>query len=151
MDMHPENAWVAARLAALTPTWNPDPVRARAAVDGAAPSRRRAPAYRFAAVAAVLVAVACLAPTGRALAQELWYRLFVTRITVVRMDLSKIPLDTNVRLFGGPVGAGSVADSARPIFPCTLTTSGNVAISLSACWSSSLLLVMLMLGSVVGM
>ena len=48
-------------------------------------------------------------------------------------------------------GAGSVADSARPILPWTLTTSGNVAISLSDCWSSSLLLVMLMLGSVVGM
>jgi len=115
MDMHPENAWVAARLAALAPTWNPDPVRARAAVDGAATSRRRAPAYRFAAVAAALIAVACLAPTGRALAQELWYRLFVTRITVVGMDLSKIPLDTHVGVFGGPVDAGSVAEVAAKV------------------------------------
>ena len=43
------------------------------------------------------------------------------------------------------------ADSVRPILPWTLTTSGNVAISLSRCWRSCLLLVMLMLGSVVGM
>jgi hypothetical protein len=33
-------------------------------------------------------------------------------------------------------GAGSVAVSARPIFPNTLLTSGTVAISLSVCCSS---------------
>ena len=48
-------------------------------------------------------------------------------------------------------GAGSVAVSARPILPWTLITSGKVLINLSVCWSSSLLLVTLMLGSVVGM
>ena len=128
MDMHPEHAWIAARLAGLTPTWKPDFVRARAALDRTAAPRRRAPAYRLAAAAAALVAVACLAPTGRALAQELWYRLFVTRVTVVRMDLSKIPLDTNVRMVGGPLDAGSVADvAARVGFTPELPPAGVVA------------------------
>ena len=71
MDMHPENAWVAARLAALTPTWNPNPARARAAIDRAAAPQRRAPAYRLAAAAAgALLAAVPLAPSGRALAQD---------------------------------------------------------------------------------
>jgi hypothetical protein len=48
-------------------------------------------------------------------------------------------------------GAGSVAVSARPILPCTVATSGNCLMSRSVCCSSSLLLVTLMAGSVVGM
>jgi hypothetical protein len=48
-------------------------------------------------------------------------------------------------------GAGSVAVSARPIFPWTPATSGNVLISLSVCWSSSFDFVTLIDGSVVGM
>jgi len=128
MDMHPENAWVAARLAGLTPAWKPDFVRARAALDRAAAPRRRAPAYRLAAAAAALVAVVCLVPTGRALAQELWYRLFVARVSVVRMDLSKIPLDTNVRMVGGLVEAGSVASVAAKVgFTPVLPPAGVIA------------------------
>ena len=42
-----------------------------------------------------------------------WPRLYVTRVTVVRMDLLKIPLDTNVRMVGGPLDAGSVAKHGR--------------------------------------
>jgi hypothetical protein len=128
MDMHPENAWVAARLARLTPTWTPDAVGARAALDRAAAPRRRAPTYRFAAAAAALVALVGVVPTGRALAQELWYRLFVTRVTVVRMDLSKIPLDTHVGLIGGPIDAGSVGDvRAKVGFTPALPPSGVIA------------------------
>jgi hypothetical protein len=48
-------------------------------------------------------------------------------------------------------GAGSVAVSARPIFPKVWCTSGNEAIIRSVCWSSSLALVMEMPGKVVGM
>ena len=67
MDMHPENAWVAARLAALTPDLEPEP-RAR-------PSRHRpcdhaaeaAPAYRLAAAAAaaLFAAVRSRRPAAR--------------------------------------------------------------------------------------
>jgi hypothetical protein len=129
MDMHPENAWVAARLAALTPTWNPNLARARAAIDLATTPRRRAPSFRFvAAAAAALVAAVLLAPSGRAVAQELWYRLFVTRVAVVRLDLSKIPLDTNVRQIGGPLDAASVANAAAKVgFTPVLPPAGVIA------------------------
>ena len=112
MDMHPENAWVAARLAALTPTWNPNPARARAAIDQATAPERRAPAYRLAAAAAgALLAAVLLAPSGRALAQELWYRLFVSRLQVVRLDLSRVPLDTRISTNGAGQSAASVAEA----------------------------------------
>ena len=48
-------------------------------------------------------------------------------------------------------GAGSVAVSARPIFPKTLITSGNVLRIRSVCWRSCFALVIDMPGSVVGM
>jgi hypothetical protein len=113
MDMHPENAWVAARLAALTPTWNPNPARARAAIDQATAPRRRVPAYRLAAAAAgALLAAVLLAPSGRALAQELWYRLFVSRLQVVRLDLSRVPLETKISTNGAEQSAASVAEAS---------------------------------------
>ena len=114
MDMHPENAWVAARLAALTPTWNPNPARARAAIDRATAPRRRAPAYRLAAAAAgALLAAVLLAPSGRALAQELWYRLFVTRVSrwcgsICRGCRSTRAISTN----GAGQSAASVAEAS---------------------------------------
>ena len=113
MDMHPENAWVVARLAALTPTWNPNPARARAAIDQATAPERRAPAYRLAAAAGgALLATVLLAPSGRALAQELWYRLFVSRLQVVRLDLSRVPLETKISTNGAEQSAASVAEAS---------------------------------------
>jgi hypothetical protein len=113
MDMHPENAWVAARLAALTPTWNPNPARGRAAIDRATVPRRRAPAYRLApAAAGVLLAAVLLAPSGRAVAQELWYRLFVSRLQVVRLDLSRVPLDTKISTNGAEQSAASLEEAS---------------------------------------
>jgi len=46
------------------------------------------------------------------LAQELWYRLFVTRVEVVRLDLSDVPLDTSIRTDGAPVRATDLQDAA---------------------------------------
>ena len=115
MDTHPETQWIDERLAVTAPTWEPDPIRARAAIDAAPKtSHRRAGAFVLAAATAVVIA-AIVAPSGRALAQDLWYRFFVTRVSVVRMDLSKIPLDTNVRLFGGPIDGGSADDVAAKV------------------------------------
>jgi hypothetical protein len=54
--------------------------------------------------------------------------LFVTRVAVVRMDLSKIPLDTSVRQFGGPLDAGSIADVAAKVgFTPVLPPAGVIA------------------------
>ena len=96
MDMHPENAWVAARLAALTPTWNPNPARARAAIDqcdraaeacprvsarGGSRGRRCSPpccSRRPAARSRRSSGTASSCPVSQ----------------VVRLDLSRVPLDT---------------------------------------------------------
>ena len=56
-----------------------------------------------AVAAAALLAMAAIAPPGRTLAQELWARLFVSRVAVVHMDLSDVPLDGNVHVEGGPI------------------------------------------------
>ena len=97
MDMHPGERLGRRSTGRADPTWTPNLARARTAIDRATAPRRRAPAYRLAAAAAVaLVAAVLLAPSGRAFAQELWYRFFVTRVQVVRMDLSRVPLDTAI-------------------------------------------------------
>jgi hypothetical protein len=109
MDTHSDHAWVAARLAVTAPVWEPD--SARAIVDRTHGSRIR-PAWRFAGAATALVALVVLAPSGRAAAQELWYRLFVSRLEVVRMDLSRVPLDTSIRTDGAAQSAASVEEAA---------------------------------------
>jgi hypothetical protein len=97
MDSHPETPqWIAARLAALTPSWEPDPVRARALLRPARSPRRPRTVYALAAATAALV-VAFANPSGRALAQDLWYRFYASRIAVVRLDLSHNPLETSIR------------------------------------------------------
>jgi hypothetical protein len=128
MDTHPETKWLDERLAVTAPTWEPDMIRARAAIESAPKTtHRRAGAFVLAAATAVVIA-AIVAPSGRALAQDLWYRMFVTRVAVVRMDLSKIPLDTNVRMVGGPVDAGSVAIVAAKVgFTPVLPPAGVLA------------------------
>ncbi len=112
MDSHSETQWVADRLAVVAPPWEPDMVRARARVRAAAPPRRRVWRYGLAATAAATLVVAIAAPSGRALAQELWYRWFVTRVAVVRLDLSRIPLESSIRTDAALVRAASLADAA---------------------------------------
>ena len=112
MDMHPEREWIAARLDALTPAWEPDLVRGRARLAAQAPAPRRAWRYALATAAAAVV-IAAIAPSGRALAQDLWYRWFVTRVAVVRVDLSKVPLDTSIRSDGAEQAADSIEEASR--------------------------------------
>jgi hypothetical protein len=96
MDSHPETShWVATHLAAVAPAWEPNLHHARSAMSAARPARRRG-VYALAAATAALV-VALMAPAGRALAHDLWYRLYASRIAVVRLDLSHNPLETSIR------------------------------------------------------
>ncbi len=111
MDSHPETQWVAARLAAVAPAWEPDVVRAGARLHAAAPPKR--PAWRYGlGAAATAILVATVVPSGRALAQDLWYRWFVTRVAVVRLDLSRLPLESSIRTDAPMVRAVSLADAA---------------------------------------
>jgi hypothetical protein len=97
MERTTEHDWIAARLAVTEPHWEPDVARARARLRQATPARPRR-ATVAAALATAALAIAFASPYGRAGAQELWYRWFVTRVAVVRVDLSKVPLDTSIRL-----------------------------------------------------
>ncbi|HTV00321.1 MAG TPA: hypothetical protein VMF13_07295 [Luteitalea sp.] len=100
MERHPDpTTSVDGRLALLTPTWTPDLSRGRQLVAARHPRRGRHGLTLALATAAAVVVLACL-PQGRALAQDLWYRLLVTRVEVVRLDLSQIPLDTSIRTDG---------------------------------------------------
>jgi len=133
MDSHPETPpWTAARLAAVAPAWKPDPVRARALLRPRPVTRPRRTMYLAAAATAALVA-AVVSPSGRALAQDLWYRWFVTRVAVVRLDLSKIPLDTHIET-GGYRAVASIAEAGReagftPSLPPADVAGGEPALS----------------------
>jgi hypothetical protein len=135
MDSHPDTPqWSAARLAAVAPAWEPDPVRGRALMRRRpAPARPRRMTYLTAAATAALL-VAFVSPSGRALAQDLWYRWFVTRMAIVRLDLSKIPLDTHIET-SGYRGVGSIAEAAReagftPSLPSPDVAGGQPALSI---------------------
>jgi hypothetical protein len=132
MDTHPEREWIAARLDALTPAWAPDLGRARARLEARAPAPRRTWRYGLATAAAALL-IAATAPSGRAMAQDLWYRWFVTRVAVVRLDASKIPLDSNVRI--GPyravpsVAEASAAAGFTAVLPPRAIAGGDPALT----------------------
>ena len=111
MDSIHDADWVKGQLEALTPAWTPDVTAARHRLT-ARPARQRRRVLYGALAAAALLAVAALAPSGRALAQELWARLFVSRVAVLPMDLSDVPLDGNVRIDGGPIEVPSLAVAA---------------------------------------
>jgi hypothetical protein len=111
MDNHPETQWIAARLAAIAPAWEPDIVRAGARMRAASPPARHL--WRpLLAAAATAVIVAAIAPSSRTLAQELWHRWFVTRVAVVRLDLSRIPLESSIRTDAPLRRAASLDDAA---------------------------------------
>jgi hypothetical protein len=101
MENNHEDRWVANRLATIEPEWSPNLARGRALLDAKLAGRRHAWTWMAAAVATATVCVAVLAlPGTRALAQELWYRFVLNRVDVVRLDLSKLPLHTQVTTNG---------------------------------------------------
>jgi hypothetical protein len=134
MDSHPEiPPWTAARLASIAPTWTPDVMRARMLIRARRATRPHRPMYAAVAAAALIVAFA--SPSGRALAQDLWYRWFVTRVAVVRVDFSKVPLDTSIRTDGLQQTVASLAEAAAkagftPVLPPPALTGGAPALSI---------------------
>jgi hypothetical protein len=94
MEMQNEDRWVADRIATLAPAWRPDRQAAGRVLESRLTVRRPKRLWIAAAAAACLV-VATL-PATRAGAQELWMRLTVSRIDVVRLDLSNSPLRSEI-------------------------------------------------------
>jgi hypothetical protein len=101
METNHEDLWVANRLATLEPQWSPKLARGRALLDTGLEGRRHSWSWMAAAAATAAVCVAVLAlPATRAIAQELWHRFILSRVDVVRLDLSKLPLHTQVTTNG---------------------------------------------------
>ena len=100
METNHEDRWIAGRLAALEPQWRPDFARGRKLLDARIHNGTRN-SRRLAIASATAVCVVALAlPQSRVLAQQLWYRLFLERVDVVRIDLSRLPLHTRVMTNG---------------------------------------------------
>ncbi len=100
MEINHEDGWVKERLAALEPQWNPDFARGRQLLHAglAKPAR---PWPLMAAAAAIALCLAALAlPQTRAFAQELWQRLTLHRVDVVRLDLSDLPVRAKLTMSG---------------------------------------------------
>jgi hypothetical protein len=140
MDKQNEARWVAERLAAVQPQWTADVAQARMRLDafGASSKHRRVP-WAPVAVACAIAVVAIVLPQGRGLAQELWYRLLATRVDVVRLNLSDIPLESRTITNGLQQRAASIDDAGRmagfrPNLPSShgllgLTVTGPVSVT----------------------
>ena len=101
METNHEDRWIANRLATLEPHWSPNLARGRALLDSKLEKRHHSLTWIAVAAASAAVCVAVLVPPGtRALAQELWYRFVLNRVDVVRLDLSKLPLQMQVTTNG---------------------------------------------------
>lgn len=135
MDTHSDPQWVARRLATIEPSWTPDEARGRARLDDRLAAPRHWRMWWAAAAAAVLLAFV-MTPRGSVLAQELWYRLLVSRVTVVRLDLSEVPLDTSITTDGLQVLVSNAREAAEragftPHLPSSDMLAGNPAVSVT--------------------
>ena len=96
MESSDDSVWTSARLASVEPQWTPDLVRAQGNLRSRLMRRRRSPFLVPALVAASLAVAALTIPQTRALAHDVWFRLFLNRVDVIRLQLSEIPLDMKV-------------------------------------------------------
>lgn len=127
METNNEMNWVDERLTVLEPAWRADLGRGGELLN--AGLRRRAP-FRvwIPAAAAAAVCIALALPQTRAVAQQLWNHVFLNRVEVVRVDFSKLPLDSHITM-GGITVARDVEDAGRmagflPFVPVSDALSG---------------------------
>ncbi|SPE29696.1 hypothetical protein SBA3_1580018 [Candidatus Sulfopaludibacter sp. SbA3] len=103
METNHEDRWVAGQFATLNPQWQPDFAHGRQLLDAGLNKRTRSWLW-MAATAAAAAAAVCLAvlavPQTRAYAQQLWNRVVLNRIDVVRLDLSDLPLQAHMTMNG---------------------------------------------------
>lgn len=96
MEAQDNSQWVAERLALVKPAWEPETVKARLLVEERTAPRPRLQGWRLAGGMAALALAVIAVLQGRAIAQEIWFSLFLNRIDLVRVDLSDLPFHTNM-------------------------------------------------------
>ncbi|HEV2445164.1 MAG TPA: hypothetical protein VGS58_04560, partial [Candidatus Sulfopaludibacter sp.] len=134
MESNREDVWVTERLAALAPEWQANVAEGRKLLDARLAQSRRS--WAWIAAAAALCIVAFAVPYTRARAQELWFRLVLHRVDVVRLDLSDLPVRTQVTMNGMRLPAAGLDDAAakagfRPDLPQEGTADGAPALSVT--------------------
>lgn len=100
METNHEDRWVADRLAMLEPQWSPKLARGHELLDARIAARPHSWTWMVAAAATALCVAMLALPATRARAHELWYRFVLNRVDVVRLDLSKLPVHTQVTTNG---------------------------------------------------
>jgi hypothetical protein len=101
METNHEAQWIADRLATLEPHWSPNLARGRALLASKLEKRRHSLTWIAVATTTAAMCFAVLAlPATKALAQQLWYRFILNRVEVVRLDLSKLPLQMQITTNG---------------------------------------------------
>ncbi|MBS1826446.1 MAG: hypothetical protein JST93_14100 [Acidobacteria bacterium] len=134
MEVRNNEGWVAERLAHVKPAWEPQAAKAWLLVEERSAPRPRLAGWRLAAtgLAAMVVAVMAI-PQGRAIAQEVWFRLFLDRVEVVRVDLSDLPFRTQLTGSGQRAAAGMEEAGAlagfRPQLPPAAAWPGTPALT----------------------
>ncbi|MFZ0758630.1 MAG: hypothetical protein WAM69_01665 [Candidatus Sulfotelmatobacter sp.] len=137
METKHEDSWVANRLAAIEPQWSPNFARGRELLYARLLRRHYSWTWMAAAATTAVVCVAVLLPTGnRALAQELWYRFVLNRVDVVRLDLSKMPLQMQITTNGLEQSVQNVDEAERkagfrPYLPSLGVQYANPGISIT--------------------
>jgi hypothetical protein len=131
MENNEESRWVADRLSALEPVWQADFARGKMLLDaGLGKQTRRWPRMAVVAAAAGVCIAAVAFPQSRAVAQQLWSRLILHRIDVVRVDFSNLPLRTNLTTDGAPeevqtLDAAEAKAGFRPSLPAAGVLPAN--------------------------
>ena len=137
METNREDQWITNKLATIEPRWSPNLARGRALLDAKLERRRRSLTWIAVAAASAALCVAVLvAPGTRALAQELWYRFVLKRIDVVRLDLSKLPLQMHITTNGleqsvQDIEGAELKSGFKPYLPSVsvLNTSPGITIT----------------------
>lgn len=126
---HRNEQWVRERLDAAAPSWTADFARGRGLLEsrlhGTAGARPRAARWPM-VTATMLLAVA-----GAAVSHEVWQRLTVTSVDIVRLDLSKLPLDTSVSMNGPVAEVTGMDEAARKAGFVSTFPAGAVPVRMS--------------------
>jgi hypothetical protein len=137
METNHEAQWVADRLATLEPQWSPNLASGRALFASKLEKRHHSLTWTAVATATAAVCIVVLAlPATRALAQQLWYRFILNRVDVVRLDLSKLPLQMQVTTNGLEQRAQDMEEverkaGFRPYLPSPSVLHANPGITIT--------------------
>lgn len=130
METKHEDCWIAGRLATLEPQWRPDFAHGRNLLEAGLAEPKRSLFWVAAAAASALCVVAFTLPQTRALAEQLWQRLVLGHVDVMRADFSDLPLDVRVAVNGVHKAAQDLDAAARMAgFRPSLPTDGVLSAS----------------------